>query len=1785
MNSPRISSINLHGRLPGSAGLVASCILLLLAAAALSGMFGQAGVAAFKETDGSTRASVPPPLATLSESASARFESGGNRRINLSDGRALLSAYDGAAEAVLALQRNDAAGLAIASADFDEDGVPDVVSGYESQNGGLLTLHRGNVDSIYPNAPEAKQRRATGRFTDAPFLSPARVFHSTETPELLGAGDFDADDHRDVVTAKTGSKTLWFYPGDGKGGFAEPRPLMLDGAVTALEIGEVNRRDGLEDIVVCTTSPTASKALVFESPLGAINARPEEFRLSARATSIALDQLVEGYERDLVIAAGRKLIVITGRDRKLSIDAGSQAPVEQARVSIRSLNFNIKSLVTGNFGAGSTSELAILGDDGKVRILRGPASDSAGRKRMSIDDWRTELLETERCPMASKLVRARVSSNPSDSLLILDGGHHRLTIIDQPSEIPAGKSGQTAIRASSSGEALTSRLVSDSEPTAVLPMRLNSTALSSLVVLNRGRSSPGIVFSTTATFTVDDTGDTPDANPGNGVCDDGGGNCTLRAAIEEANANPGADTINFSIGAGAQTISPASALATITEALTLDGTTQPGFGGTPIIEIDCTNLLFDDGLLVTAGNSTIRGLVINRSPNTGDAIQLETGGSNIIEGNFVGTDVSGTAVLANNIRGVFVSNSAANRIGGTVAAAQNLISGNLLGGVVLDSGSGTILQGNIIGTDVTGTVALGNGVSFGTGVFVNDNQTIGGTLPGAGNLISGGDFIELNGTANLVQGNVIGTDATGSLGLKGGVDIQGSANTVGGVTAAARNLISGNVSSSGVNVIGSNNLIQGNLIGTNASGTSPVPSSTGVAIGVGSGSTVGGTVPGARNIISGNVFGIALGIGGGNTVQGNFIGTDITGTIAVPNNGDGVNIFGGNNNIIGGTAAGARNIISGNVQSGVVIANGSNNQVQGNFIGTDVSGNVALPNGSFGPGSISIQGTATNNTIGGTAAGTRNVISGNIGNGVTISGAATGNQIQGNLIGTNPAGTAALQNGNNGITVDAAANLIGGTSASARNVISGNAAAGIALNVAATNNTVQGNFVGIDITGAIAIPNANGILIGGSNNTIGGTAAGAANIIAFNGGPGINVGGGSGNRLLTNSIFSNAGLGIDLNGDGVTANDAGDADAGPNNLQNFPVLASAQSAGTTTQILGSLNSTASSSFRIEFFSNTACDGSGNGEGTTLIGFTNVTTDGSGNATINVTLPVAVPLGSAVVATATDPSNNTSEFSACSTVTLLSCGITCPGNQVVSASPAQCGAAVTYAAPVVTGSCGAVSCSPPSGNVFAVGSTTVTCTTGVGPTCAFVVTVIDDRPPVLNCPPNISKDTDPGRSTAVIDYVPPAPTDNCPSVTSICLPPSGFIAPIGATTVSCIATDASNNTAACSFIVTVGDAELPGIQCPQNLTRNMGPNQGSAVVTYPPPLVNDNLPGAVATCAPPSGASFPLGVTTVSCSARDSIGNQASCSFTVTLVGGTPTGRIIFPGGGLGLEFGTQSPAPVNPKPKPGKAPCGLFSIENTGFAPLELTLESILRAGADVEAGRISDPAERESYELHEVLSGGRLSLIPVGSTLVIEVGAQKNFCLKFAPAIPALAGTTTGLRAPQAIPDVVNSRVRFVAGGFSMEARVNARVVTAARLINPTNPRKKPLVSFSSSGNELSVSFAVFDANLDVNKARYEFVDAGGNTVAGPFDVDLVQPIRDKNLVRGQSFSVEQRFSGAASHPEIRGVRVTVNDGEGSVAGSAARSSTAGVASLAMRQPTSIDLPTRDLKTRSNDR
>ena len=420
----------------------------------------------------------------------------------------------------------------------------------------------------------------------------------------------------------------------------------------------------------------------------------------------------------------------------------------------------------------------------------------------------------------------------------------------------------------------------------------------------------------------------------------------------------------------------------------------------------------------------------------------------------------------------------------------------------------------------------------------------------------------------------------------------------------------------------------------------------GVTLGAGSsGSTV-------RGLIINGFTGTGIEISGSNnqTIQGNWIGLGADGVTALGNAGDGIKVQGASTGTLIGTDANGtndaaeRNVISGNA-TGVYVsgAGTSGTVIAGNTIGLAADGNTIVANSGQG---VSIVASAATTTIGGATSVSRNVISGNAGFGIYFGSTTAGNTVLSNYIGSNAAGTSARPN-NDGVWIDGSANNTIGQ-AGAGNLISGNTYYGVAVDAAAaTGNVISANLIGTDAAGTAAVGNgAQGILVsnGASSVTIGGTTAGRGNTVAFNAGDGIYVSAGSGISILGNSFHSNTDQGIDLGAGGVTANDAGDGDNGANDLQNFPVLTSAVTTGAQITVSGSFNSTASTLFRVEFFASALADGSTYGEGQTYLGFASVTTDGSGNATINATLSVSVVAGAFISATATNnTSNNTSEF--------------------------------------------------------------------------------------------------------------------------------------------------------------------------------------------------------------------------------------------------------------------------------------------------------------------------------------------------------------------------------------------------------------------------------------------------------------------------------------------------------------------------------------------------------------
>jgi titin len=798
-----------------------------------------------------------------------------------------------------------------------------------------------------------------------------------------------------------------------------------------------------------------------------------------------------------------------------------------------------------------------------------------------------------------------------------------------------------------------------------------------------------------AVFTVSNTNDS--------------GAGSLRQAILSANATPGSNTINFSIGSGGQAIFPTSQLPFLTNPVVLDATTQPGFSGTPLI--DLSGLFAGpnaNGLVLSAGNSTVKGLTV--SVFSGSGIVLFGSGGDVISGNYLGTSRAGDASAANGFAGLAVVGTAANQI------LNNVISGNSTFGVDLVGSAGNVIAGNLIGANAADSAAVANAYA---GVALTAGST--GNVV-AYNILSGNTGFGLllcdAGTANnLIATNDIGLSVAGMALANGyGVVVASGAsgNTVGGSTAGLRNYISGNTYD-GVVLSGagtSGNVILGDYIGTNQAGTAAIANglnnvviqdgASGNAVGgdlvsgagqfgvlvIGTGtngnavgsSFIGTTFDGnsslsnglggvnilagaSGNLVANNVLGAALlaevhiSDAGttGNVIQANFLGTNPADSVFFRSGNDVLIESGATANLVGGSTRALGNVIDGANVAGVYLVNAgtTGNIVENNLIGTNPAGTAAL-NGN-GTGIVII---APGNLI------ASNVISGNT-VGVEVEPGVTGNVLAGNLIGTNAAGTAAVPNTFEGVQIRGPGNIVGGTTAAARNVISGNGRYGVLIS-GGNNNLVEGNFIGTKADGVSPLGNGTsgifaGVFVTGSifsgatGNIIGGTAAGAGNVIAFSTGAGVLIGSdptgpfttpaGTGNSVLGNSIFGNARIGIDLGpDDGVTANDSA-GHTGPNNFQNYPVLTQAMVSGNSLVVTGTLSTPFAGTIRVEFFANASADPSGNGQGKIFLGYTTVSISSGLTSAFVAVLADPMASGQVISATATDASGNTSEFSA------------------------------------------------------------------------------------------------------------------------------------------------------------------------------------------------------------------------------------------------------------------------------------------------------------------------------------------------------------------------------------------------------------------------------------------------------------------------------------------------------------------------------------------------------------
>lgn len=821
------------------------------------------------------------PIPRLSDNISIRAAGRGNPWINMTDGRDVLTAYEGPDDLVRLMSQNSARPLSLASADFDEDGMPDLIAGYGTARGGIIAMHRGNVDSVYPNNPTAKQHKAEGAFSDAPFLSPARMFEAGTAPEFVETGDFDADGHNDIALASRGDNSLYFMSGDGKGGFNSAGAVVLPGRVSAMASGDVNRADGMTDLVLAIEEMGSSKLMVFEGPGGAAKSSPESIDIPGEATSIKIAHLSDAAEAEVAIAVGSELLVVHGRDRKLYLNPRERKSVPEPTVTHHQFNANLTSLAIGDFTGDVTLDLGIAFDDGTVRLLsEDSASVATAQSRKGPRKTVIETLATNIGSAKSQLYGARLSSLSHETLVMADAETLKMHIwIDDADRRHRNDSTMSA-KPGEHEKPVT--LDVDEQPIAVLPMRLNLDGITDLVVLRQGHAAPGIMFSISSI---------------KGVCnmsDCGSIGCgSLRAAIMEANSSPGSDVITFQNGTFDQipTIQIGTPLPTLVEALTIDGA-QAGSvscGSAAASSFDdvgpqslqgvqiTTNNNISDAVKIASGGCVVRNLVINR---VGNGIHVESSTQSFIEGNFIGVNIAGSEVSQNSARGVFVDNAARNTIGGN-AQAINVISGNAIG-IDISGGNATdnLVRFNNIGASANAGQALGN---RGNGVRITNNASrnrIGASVTGGrDNAIYGSStdgVAILSGTGNLVQANLFQVNQAN------GVSVSSPGNTVGGAGRPFANFIWSSVAS-GVEINGaaaSNNLVQGNRIGLdfdnngNAIDVGRHNNGHGVALtNNASGNVVGDATDGSLgNFIAFNQLdGVSVVLGTGNRILANSI--------------------------------------------------------------------------------------------------------------------------------------------------------------------------------------------------------------------------------------------------------------------------------------------------------------------------------------------------------------------------------------------------------------------------------------------------------------------------------------------------------------------------------------------------------------------------------------------------------------------------------------------------------------------------------------------------------------------------------------------------------------------------------------------------------------------------------------------------------------------------------------------------------------------------------------------------
>jgi parallel beta-helix repeat protein len=713
-------------------------------------------------------------------------ETTGSPKITLGSGKSLVfglhEQMGTESEFQTSLDTNLTEPLSLTSGDFDSDGVPDLICGFRTQTSAYLSFNRGNLDALWPYGPEARRHREEGTFTDSPFLPTSVIFELPVLPNFLGTGDFNGDGHLDVVAAELDAPEILFIPGSGTEKFGESEFIELPGTVSVMSTGNFGRPFGPNSVAIGLKKVDGPVIQIFQFSTTSTWENPTEFQISEPATSLAFGRLSPSGFRDLAIAAGTQVFIVSAR-------LGNQ---------IESFSFpsKILSVTVGNFLSGGQRDLAVLLESGNIQLLRRTENGLESEPGRNLEISRH--LPTFDPTGFFSILAARVATSPRDELIVLGNQGKRFGVLSFENQDDLNRSSQI--------EVSTARFDSEGEVRAFLPMRLNKDAFDDLVVATTGKNMLNIISSRSGNvFIVNETGDEDDADYEDNLCDTDleadDLQCTLRAALSQASQTPGADDILFEVS----TLSPAERLRSI-DSVTIDGRVLVGG------EYSET-LLYLDGSNYPSGTlGSMVGLRLNynnavRNVNIGNFKGggiSGTGGGNIIEGNIVGTDITFTQDLG--MRYGIVVRETNNIVGGTTPEAANVI-GGFTAGIFLDRDTPETdenqIIGNIIGTDPTGTNNLRN--SYGIDL-VGASQ----------NLVKG----------NLVKYNLWGIQIRSSLGGKSSDLNQVEGNTVSHNSVGVK-VVAGSSNHSIGNTISQNSIFENNGLGIDLGDSGVTPNDSG----------------------------------------------------------------------------------------------------------------------------------------------------------------------------------------------------------------------------------------------------------------------------------------------------------------------------------------------------------------------------------------------------------------------------------------------------------------------------------------------------------------------------------------------------------------------------------------------------------------------------------------------------------------------------------------------------------------------------------------------------------------------------------------------------------------------------------------------------------------------------------------------------------------------------------------------------------------------------------------------